>query len=256
MEYRLSLEKLPVLAYSSFRYFEKHEHHVTRTYSWDVLVMVFEGVLRFCENGKPIEVKAGEFYIQRHGVRQEGLVESDAPKYFFIQWTGGEYTDSPDGLPLRGKVDFVEMFPLFKELETLRMTNAPLVEKSAVFYRILTLLRKKSTKKGASEVVARVVADVTADVRKSFSLDDIASRCGYSKNHIIGIFKSETGKTPYAYITDIKLDMAKQLLVNSESSLASISVECGFGSYINLYRTFIKSEGCSPADWRKEHRTL
>ena len=252
MGFRLSLEKLPVWAYSSFRYFQKNERHVTRTYNWNVLVMVFDGTLRFFEDGKLVEVTAGEFYIQRRGLKQEGTLESDSPKYFFIQWTGGEYTEDDSGLPLRGKTDFTELFPLFKELETLRITGAPLVEKSAVFYRILMLLRKNINKKGAGEVVAKVISDVTADIRKPFSLDEVAARCGYSKNHIISIFKNKTGKTPYAYILDMKLDMVKQLLLNSESSLSSISVECGLGSYINLYRAFVNAEGMSPADWKKK----
>lgn len=253
MEYRLSLKKLPVLEFSSFRYFEKHERHVTRTYAWNVLVMVFEGVLRFSEAGVPIEVPAGEYYIQRPGLLQEGLIESDTPKYFFIQWKGGEYTTEEDGLPLRGKVDCAELFPLFRELDTLSIINAPLVEKSAVFYKILSLLRKNIDYKGHGEVVAKVVSYVTKDIRRPFSLDDAAASCGYSKNHIISIFKRETGKTPYTYIIDLKLEMAKRLLLTSTSSLSSISVECGFGSYINLYRAFVKFVGCSPADWRKEH---
>lgn len=251
MKEYLSLEKLPRWAYSSFRYFEKHERHVTRTYRYDVLVMVFEGVLRFHENGRLVEVSAGEYYIQRHGCLQEGLVKSDSPKYFFIQWTDGEYV-ADNGLPLCGKVDFTEMFPLFRELETLRATNAPLVEKSAVFYRILSSLHKNSSHKSSGEVVAKVISYVTSDVRKPFSLDAAAKRCGYSKNHIISIFKKETGKTPYAYVLDMKIEMAKQLLLNSESSLASIGIECGFGSYLNFYRAFVNTVGVSPEVWRKE----
>ncbi len=255
MPYRLSMKKLPVWAYSSFRYFEKHEHHVTRTYKWDVLVMVFEGVLRFREDGIPVEVNAGEFYIQRHGLFQEGLLESGCPKYYFIQWTDGEYTEEEeDSLPLRGKVDFSDLFPLFKELETLRITDASLIEKSAVFYKILAQLCKKSMKSSSNEVVSKVISEVTKDIRKPFSLDVISAHCGYSKNHIISIFKKETGKTPHAYILDIKVDMAKQLLQNSESSLYSISIECGFGNYINFYRTFTKRVGCAPDLWRKNHK--
>ena len=68
MEYKLSMRKLPTWAYSSFRYFEKHEQHTTRVYKWNVLVMVFEGVLRFRENGNMVEVSAGEYYIQKKGL--------------------------------------------------------------------------------------------------------------------------------------------------------------------------------------------
>lgn len=255
MSYRLSMKKLPVWAYSSFRYFEKHERHLTRTYKWDVLVMVFEGVLRFREDGILVEVRAGEYYIQRHGLLQEGLLESDSPKYYFIQWTDCEYTeDEENSLPIRGKVDFSDLFPLFKELETLRITEASLIEKSAVFYKILAQLRKKSMKNSSNEVVSKVISEVTKDIRKPFSLDAISAHCGYSKNHIISIFKKETGKTPHAYILDMKVDMAKQLLQNSESSLYSISIECGFGNYINFYRTFTKRVGYAPDLWRKNHK--
>ena len=109
-----------------------------------------------------------------------------------------------------------------------------------------------SVRKASGEVVAKVISYVTSDVRKPFSLDAAAKRCGYSKNHIISIFKKETGKTPYAYVLDMKIDMAKQLLLNSESSLASIGIECGFGSYLNFYRAFVNTVGVSPEVWRKE----
>ncbi len=253
MSLKLSLRTLPKWQYSSFRYFEKHERHVSRTYALDVLVMVFEGVLRFTEDGVPVEVHPGEYYIQRHGLRQEGQYESDSPKYFFIQWWGHDFTEEKDGLPLRGKVDFATLFPLFQELDTLRITGAPLVEISAAFYKVLSVLRRGSTVESASDVVAKVIAEVAKDIRTPFSLTEVASRCGYSKNHVINIFKRETGKTPYAFVNHMKVEMAKQLLLNSESSLSSIGIECGFGSYLNMYRTFIKAEGCPPADWKRMH---
>ena len=63
MESGLNLELLPVYCGSSFRYFEPGEKHVTRVFTQDVLLLVFEGVLRFSENGRPIEVGKGEYYI-------------------------------------------------------------------------------------------------------------------------------------------------------------------------------------------------
>ena len=253
MEYKLSLDTLLYYTYSSFRYFEKHEKHIDRIADHNVLVMVFDGVLRFHEDGIPIEVRAGEFYIQRVGGVHAGIEESDRPKYYYIHFLGGEYIADGDGLPLRGTFHLVEMLPYFRELDTLRLSGAHLIEKSAVMYKIFSLLHEKSDHMGHSAVINKVLSAVTADIRKSFSLDEVAAVSGYSKNQIINIFKSETGKTPHAYINDRKLEMAKRLLLDSESSLASISVECGFGEYINLYRVFVKAEGCSPLEWRKKY---
>ena len=92
---------------------------------------------------------------------------------------------------------------------------------------------------------------VAENIQKPFSLDDVAYRCGYSKNHVINVFKRETGMTPYAYITKLKLRMAKQLLLESDSSLAQIGLECGFGDYINFYKSFVKAYGEPPLAWKK-----
>lgn len=254
---KLSLEKLPLWLNSSFRYFEKHERHITRYfYTTDVLVMVFEGVLRFEEDGQPVEIRAGEYYIQKHGHTQSGNRESDSPKYFWIHFTEAEYDDRMGSLPLRGHADFSELFPLLREMDTSRMIGEPLVKISAIFYSILGRLQEKNELRNSNEVVNRVISAVMEDIRKPFSLDAVAEKCGYSKNHVISIFKRATGKTPLVFFNDMKIEMAQQLMLNSDSSLSGISAECGFGSYINLYRCFTKAVGCSPAEWKKQHRIL
>lgn len=251
MGYGLSLDRLPLCTYSSFRYFEKNERHMSRICSQDVLVIVFDGVLRFYEDGTLVEVKAGEYYIQRHGLKQEGNVECDMPAYYFIHLEG-EFSSEGNLLPLRGKIDLNELFPLFKKLDELYLCRAPVVEKAAVVYQILVSLRKHSDSVMRSPIVMKVISAISADWQKPFSLQEIANKCGYNKNHVIRIFKKETGKTPYAYITDMKISKAKQLLLGSDASLSQISTECGFGDYINLYKAFVKAEGCPPLIWRKQ----
>lgn len=253
MEFGLSLDRLPTRTYSSFRRFEKHERHMTRVCTQDVLVMVYEGVLRFHEEGIPVEVHAGEYYIQRRGLKQEGAFESDCPAYYYIHFMDGYFTDEGNVLPLRGKADFKELYPLFKKLDELYIYRASLVEKASVVYQILICLKKTGEKKSRSPVVMKVLSVVAADLQKPFSLQEIAKACGYNKNHIINIFKKETGKTPYAYITEMKLSKAKNLLLGSDASLSQISTECGFGDYINLYKAFVKAEGCPPLVWKKKN---
>ncbi len=249
MEHTLSLDTIPEYNYASFRFFEEHEKHMTRIAEKDVLVLVFGGELKFLEDGVPMTIHAGEYYIQRRGLYQTATEESNLPKYYFIHFTG-EFDTGIKQLPIRGKVDFSELFPLLKKLDALRMSGASHLEKTAVFLEILSLLKKQNDHTGKNSVVLKVVSMVAEDMQKPFSLDEIAKKCGYSKNHVINVFKKETGKTPYAYITDVRIAMAKRLLLNSESSLAQIGIECGFGDYINFYKAFVKSVGEAPLAWK------
>ena len=252
MKSGLALNILPKYCFSSFRFFEEHEKHITRVCGEDVLVIVFGGVLRFHENRVPVEVLNGQYYIQRRGLLQEGIQESAAPNYYYIHFLGN-FEDGDNRLPIRGDAPIASLFPLFKKLDFLRVSGASAVEKAAVFYSILSELAKGGPASSGSTIVQRVTAEILRDTRRQPSLDEIAKSLGYCKNHIIHLFKRETGRTPYAYITGLRLDMAKQLLINSESSLAQISTECGYGRYINLYKAFVKAEGCAPLEWKKRH---
>ena len=63
----INLERPITYKYASLRYFLEGEHHVSRLCRDDVLLLVFDGVLRFTEDGKPYEIHKGEYHIQRHG---------------------------------------------------------------------------------------------------------------------------------------------------------------------------------------------
>lgn len=78
----LSSEKLPQFLFSHDRAFQPGEKHVTRVCPEDVLLLMFSGVLRFTEDGVPVEVRGGEYYIQKRGLSQQGQVPSDCPVYY------------------------------------------------------------------------------------------------------------------------------------------------------------------------------
>ena len=48
----INLNKEVTYEYASFRYFEKNEYHVERFCESDVLLLVFDGILRFSEDCK------------------------------------------------------------------------------------------------------------------------------------------------------------------------------------------------------------
>lgn len=257
MEYSLDLDSLPSYMFSSYRYFDEHEKHVTRYCEQDVLILMLGGVLRFREDGCDIELGGGEYYIQRRGLYQEGVRESELAQYYYIHFCGN-FTESAHSLPIRGSADTASLVPYFNELDRLRFAaprgGATAVETNAVFYTILSKLAEKPAPSEHSALVHRAVSAVTRDLSRPITLRELSRECGYCENHLINVFRRQTGKTPHAYITALRLDRACRLLEDSEMSAARVAEECGFGDYVNLYKHFVREKGISPAKWRSIRR--
>ena len=252
MSMGLSLDVFPEYLFSSFRRFLKHEKFVTRYCDENVLIFMIDGVLRFHEAGVPIELHPGEYFIQRRGLFQQGVEESEEPYYYYIHFQG-DFSHAEKALPLRGKADTERMILLFRELDFLTTMNAPAIAHTAVFYQILSQLFN-SRCSPQSSIVQKVLSSVFLEHNTSASLHEIANAVGYCQTHIINAFKKETGKTPHAYISEQRLNAAKKLMLYSDLSLEQISIQCGFGYYINFYKNFSKFEKTSPSDWIRKYK--
>jgi len=250
MEFALSLEELPRYMHSAYRRFKPEEKHVTRVCQEDVLLLVYGGVLRFWENGTPVEVKPGEYYIQQQGLFQEGREASEEPEYYYIHFQGTA-AETGQRLPRRGNMDLAALLPMIGKLEVLQASGAPKVEINAWFYQILAALHSDMEHAGSQPLLHDLIAKITGRLDAPFSLGAAAKELGYCKNSVITIFRRETGLTPGAFVRKLKLEQAQRLLLESSLPVTQIALECGFGSYTNFYRSFQKRFSCSPGQWRE-----
>ena len=60
MPYGISLQHIPTYRLSAFRRFLPQERHITRVDGCDILLVMLDGVLRFTEDGVPVELSRGE----------------------------------------------------------------------------------------------------------------------------------------------------------------------------------------------------
>jgi len=67
-------------------------------------------------------------------------------------------------------------------------------------------------------------------------------------------FKDFTGVPPGAYIRDVRLSRAKELLTNSNKSIKEIAYECGFGNADYFCVTFKKNTSMTASEYRKRTR--
>lgn len=251
--YGLSMETVPLYKLSSFRYFSPNEKHITRYEKDDVLLLVMSGVLRFTEDGVPVEVCPGEYYIQEAGLFQSGQVPSDCPAYFYIHFRG-TWADGPRVLPRRGLYEPGSLLPLARQLDTAQKSRATAIEKNALLTAILSQLFLHTGADEASRLMSAAALRLTADLKNPPSLDELARQSFISQEYLIRLFRREIGMTPHRYLTASRIDQAKILLKTSDATAEQIGLECGFSDYPHFYRAFLKSCGMTPAAYRRLKR--
>ncbi|WP_316569307.1 AraC family transcriptional regulator [Neobacillus sp. YIM B06451] len=82
------------------------------------------------------------------------------------------------------------------------------------------------------------------------TLDKLASHVSYSPYHFSRIFKEETGLPPLYFVSSMRLQRAKELLLNTNMSVRDISLEIGQQSLGTFTTRFTNSVGVTPAHFR------
>lgn len=85
----------------------------------------------------------------------------------------------------------------------------------------------------------------------NFSLGDLARIANLSLYHFIRVFKSETGKTPYEYLLDLKVEKSMGMLKVRQYSITEVCLLCGFSNPSHFTTVFKKRTGISPSEYRK-----
>lgn len=112
-------------------------------------------------------------------------------------------------------------------------------------------------KKYADENIAEddVITSVIKYIDKSYtdsllSLESVASMFNISVSGLSFMIKNKIGIGFYQYVTSLRLEKSKKLLLETAKPISEISEECGFGSVKTFYRIFKKNVGMTSMEFR------
>lgn len=101
--------------------------------------------------------------------------------------------------------------------------------------------------------IQRLMSYIENNYKSVLRLGDVAKKFGFSEVSFSRFIKKKTGKNFVEYINDLRLGVASNLLVYSNSSIAEICYECGFNNLSNFNRIFKSRKGCSPKEFRENY---
>jgi AraC family transcriptional regulator len=85
----------------------------------------------------------------------------------------------------------------------------------------------------------------------NIALQQVAEACDLSLSHFARAFKQTFRRPPYQWLTERRVDRARDLMTNSRLPLADIAARCGFTDQSALNRTFKRFHGVTPGIWRR-----
>lgn len=172
----------------------------------------------------------------------------------WVCFTGAAAQDFAAGLAAPLAVPATHCSSAPETLYRLLAGGVPPAQASALGYSLLCALA--AAKAGTANRPALVEA-AAAQMRKHYAevygIEELAAQLGVSKSHLVRSFSAAVGMPPGKYLTAVRLDAAKQLLLHRDYTLDVIATLCGFSGANYLCKVFKRETGFTPAQWRRKN---
>jgi AraC-like DNA-binding protein len=131
-------------------------------------------------------------------------------------------------------------------------------EVAAELQRLLTAaLASKRTivaKPQPERLAERIRQALLENIGERVTLDELAHAFGCRKETIIRVFRRAFHITPYAFLSNVRVEQAKQRLQRGEK-IADVAADLGFSDQAQLHRTFVSYTASTPGQYRRAHPT-
>ncbi len=120
----------------------------------------------------------------------------------------------------------------------------------------LFLRQQRPIPEHVSGAVRRVAEYLKLHYQESVGLPDAAELVGLNPAYLSYLFKQEMGCGFSAYLFELRMDCAKALLSGTNDKIKEVACRSGFNDYHYFSKSFKKVNGCSPAEYRKNHSKI
>ncbi len=221
-----------------------------------VFVLSGGGIYGFAD--QEVAVQAGGILYLAGGSRYTIRVEDPEYRFIFVDF----HFDNPQGLIFQNAFfdhsGIREEEARFQELLRLWPTGtvAERVRCLGIMYEIYARLISArvaaympQTRRAQLEQAAALFRSRYAD--PALSVEAAATELGLSEVHFRRLFKSLYRIGPARFLSEVRVNHAKELLAEQEVPVQEIAARCGYTSAYYFSRAFRKLTGVSPTDYRR-----
>lgn len=252
-----------------------HKHDFTE------IIYILSGHSKYIINNEIYDLYSGDMFICNPGIYHQLLfINNNEPCVeFYCGFTDFQFKNmSPNCIDINDK--YILHMSCEAKQEILKLCYNMVVEnlsckagkyfmlKAYLIQMLLTIIREfeiydcKPETKGCNfdnfnknYAVKKIITYINENYSHKISLDKIAQNMYLSPVYISKIFKEETGESPINYLIKIRLEKAKEILLQSNSnSIKEVATLVGYEDAYYFSKLFKKYYGVSPLNYKK--RTL
>ena len=223
------------------------------------LVYVLRGQGDICLGNRQFTVRTGDLVCFCPGVLHSlSVARQPCMEFYGVHFT---LPSDVDRLPLP-EVAKIEppgrLEPLFKSLFEIYKQKTYLYQwrQNVLLEQILCeILSALHGENAPAELIRikKVLEHIHEDPARPFTLEELTARSGVKKTLFLQSFRRVTGTTPKQYILGLRLEYARDLLLETDVPVAQVAERCGFSDSFYFSRCFKNHFSTSPRQYRKEH---
>ncbi|HEY5583033.1 MAG TPA: AraC family transcriptional regulator [Ruminiclostridium sp.] len=265
-------------------FFMPGDVHAERIFPTFVIMFIIHGTVYLTEGENHYDLTAGEYFIQTPGIRHYGYKPSNEnAEYFWIHFIPqGNYllylpdsqevnknnvitiTDTGVGirkpeilinLKMNDSYPIEEFSNLLSELvHTFSVLQYP-IKSQSIFTKLIGYMSE------AKNVNCLYEKDILADhvhkyikinYKTCINLKIISSTFNFTPDYITRCFKQRFGLTPSEYVSQLKMDFAKNMLTSTNKNIEYIANELGYTDLAVFSRMFKTFERVAPSKYRHQ----
>lgn len=137
-------------------------------------------------------------------------------------------------------------------------SNGYMLASLSEFYKILHTVHLLSNSDYITHKKEKALLPAVAYIQENFALNDITNESlagitGMSTVYFRKLFTKRYGVSPMRYLSNIRIETAKNMLLSDNYSVSDIAEAIGFSSVYSFSRSFKKATGLSPTEFLKEN---
>lgn len=101
--------------------------------------------------------------------------------------------------------------------------------------------------------VKKVKIYISCNYNHDINIDQLAKYVGINRSSLCTMFKRYTGKTIIEHLQELRIEIAKYLLVSTTESVSTCCYRCGFNDVPHFNRTFKQMTGMTPRAYREQN---